>query len=432
MTELISIKDSSKHVDEEVKMHVWLTDKRSSGKIIFLQLRDGTAFFQGVVRKNDVTDEVFQAAKSLRQEASFYITGTVHEDARSHFGYEIQITNLKVVSNNEGYPIGNKEHGVDFLLDHRHLWLRSKKPFAIMQIRNTMFKATVDFFEKEGFIKFDAPIFMHSAPEGTTQLFHVEYFNNDAYLSQSGQLYGEAGAMAYGKIFTFGPTFRAEESKGRRHMTEFWMMEPEMAWMHQDESLDIQERYLAYMVKQVLDKNEYELKILGRDPEKLRPTTEGNFTRLSYDDAIKMLQDAGRDIKWGDDFGAPDEGYISEQYDRPVFIVNYPTSIKPFYMKGHPTRDDVYVCADLLAPEGYGEIIGGSERETDYDTLVASAKEAGLNIDDYQWYFDLRKYGTVPHSGFGLGLERFLTWICLQDHLREVIPFPRLLNRIYP
>ena len=432
MTELISIKDSSKHVDEEVKMHVWLTDKRSSGKIIFLQLRDGTAFFQGVVRKNDVTDEAFQAAKSLRQEASFYITGTVHEDARSHFGYEIQITNLKVVSNNEGYPIGNKEHGVDFLLDHRHLWLRSKKPFAIMQIRNTMFKATVDFFEKEGFIKFDAPIFMHSAPEGTTQLFHVEYFNNDAYLSQSGQLYGEAGAMAYGKIFTFGPTFRAEESKGRRHMTEFWMMEPEMAWMHQDESLDIQERYLAYMVKQVLDKNEYELKILGRDPEKLRPTTEGNFTRLSYDDAIKMLQDAGRDIKWGDDFGAPDEGYISEQYDRPVFIVNYPTSIKPFYMKKNPDNPKEYLCADVIAPEGYGEIFGGSEREGNYEVLKQQIEDAGLNLEDYQWYLDLRKFGGVPHSGFGMGFERTIAWVCHLDHIREAIPFPRLINRMQP
>ncbi len=432
MTELISIKDSSKHVDEEVKMHVWLTDKRSSGKIIFLQLRDGTAFFQGVVRKNDVTDEVFQAAKSLRQEASFYITGTVHEDARSHFGYEIQITDLKVVSNNEGYPIGNKEHGVDFLLDHRHLWLRSKKPFAIMQIRNTMFKATVDFFEKEGFIKFDAPIFMHSAPEGTTQLFHVDYFNNDAYLSQSGQLYGEAGAMAYGKIFTFGPTFRAEESKGRRHMTEFWMMEPEMAWMHQDESLDIQERYLAYMVKQVLDKNEYELKILGRDPEKLRPTTEGNFTRLSYDDAIKMLQDAGRDIKWGDDFGAPDEGYISEQYDRPVFIVNYPTSIKPFYMKKNPDNPKEYLCADVIAPEGYGEILGGSEREGNYEVLKQQIEAAGLNLEDYQWYLDLRKFGGVPHSGFGMGFERTIAWVCHLDHIREAIPFPRLINRMQP
>ena len=432
MTELISIKDSSKHVDQEVKMHVWLTDKRSSGKIIFLQLRDGTAFFQGVVRKNDVSEEVFDAAKSLRQEASFYITGTVHEDARSHFGYEIQITDLKVVSNNEGYPIGNKEHGVDFLLDNRHLWLRSKRPFAIMQIRNTMFKATIDFFEKEGFIKFDAPIFMHSAPEGTTQLFHVEYFNNDAYLSQSGQLYGEAGAMAYGKIFTFGPTFRAEESKGRRHMTEFWMMEPEMAWMHQDESLDIQERYLAYMIKQVLENNEYELKILGRDPEKLRPTTEGNFTRLSYDDAIKMLQEAGRDIKWGDDFGAPDEGYISEQFDRPVFIVNYPTTIKPFYMKKNPDNPKEYLCADVIAPEGYGEIFGGSEREGSYEILKQQIEEAGLNLEDYQWYLDLRKFGGVPHSGFGMGFERTIAWICKLDHIREAIPFPRLINRMQP
>lgn len=432
MTELISIKDSSKHVDQEVKMHVWLTDKRSSGKIIFLQLRDGTAFFQGVVRKNDVSEEVFETAKTLRQEASFYITGTIHEDARSHFGYEIQITDLKVVSNNEGYPIGNKEHGVDFLLDHRHLWLRSKKPFAIMQIRNTMFKATVDFFEKEGFIKFDAPIFMHSAPEGTTQLFHVDYFDYDAYLSQSGQLYGEAGAMAYGKIFTFGPTFRAEESKGRRHMTEFWMMEPEMAWMHQDESLDIQERYLAYMVKQVLDKNEYELKILGRDPEKLRPTTEGNFTRLPYDDAVKLLQDAGRDFKWGDDFGAPDEGYISEQYDRPVFIVNYPTSIKPFYMKKNPDNPKEYLCADVIAPEGYGEIFGGSEREGNYEVLKQQILAAGLNLEDYQWYLDLRKFGGVPHSGFGMGFERTIAWVCHLDHIREAIPFPRLINRMQP
>ena len=432
MTELISIKDSSKHVDQEVKMHVWLTDKRSSGKIIFLQLRDGTAFFQGVVRKNDVSEEVFEAAKSLRQEASFYITGTVHEDKRSHFGYEIQISDLEIVSNNEGYPIGNKEHGVDFLLDNRHLWLRSKRPFAIMQIRNTMFKATVDFFEKEGFIKFDAPIFMHSAPEGTTQLFNVEYFNNDAYLSQSGQLYGEAGAMAYGKIFTFGPTFRAEESKGRRHMTEFWMMEPEMAWMHQDESLDIQERYLAYMVKQVLENNEYELRILGRDPEKLRPTTEGNFTRLPYDDAIKMLQEAGRDIKWGDDFGAPDEGYISEQFDRPVFIVNYRTTIKPFYMKKNPDNPKEYLCADVIAPEGYGEIFGGSEREGNYEILKKQIEEAGLNLEDYQWYLDLRKFGGVPHSGFGMGFERTIAWICKLDHIREAIPFPRLINRMQP
>ncbi|KRL90626.1 asparagine--tRNA ligase [Lactobacillus kalixensis] len=432
MTELIAIKDCSEHVDEEVQMHVWLTDKRSSGKIIFLQLRDGTAFFQGVIRKNDVSEEVFETAKTLRQEASFYITGTVHKDERSHFGYEIQISDVKVVSNNEGYPVTNKEHGVEFLFDHRHLWLRSKKPFAIMQIRNTMFKATVDFFEKEGFIKFDAPIFMHSAPEGTTQLFHVEYFDHDAYLSQSGQLYGEAGAMAFGKVFTFGPTFRAEESKGRRHMTEFWMMEPEMAWMHQDESLDLQERYLAYMTKQVLENNQYELKILGRDPEKLRPTTEGNFTRLSYDDAVKMLQDAGRDFKWGDDFGAPDEAYISEQYDRPVFIMNYPTSIKPFYMKKNPDNPKEYLCADVIAPEGYGEIFGGSEREGNYEVLKQQILDAGLDLKDYQWYLDLRKFGGVPHSGFGMGFERTIAWICHLDHIREAIPFPRLINRMQP
>lgn len=432
MTELISIKDSPKYVGQEVRMHVWLTDKRSSGKISFLQLRDGTAFFQGIIRKNNVSSEVFETAKNLRQEASFYIKGTIDEDKRSHFGYEIQIKDIKVVSNNEGYPIGNKEHGIDFLLDHRHLWLRSKKPFAIMQIRNTLFKATIDFFEKEGFLKFDAPIFMHSAPEGTTQLFHVDYFDHDAYLSQSGQLYAEAGAEAYGKVFTFGPTFRAEESKGRRHMTEFWMMEPEMAWMHQDESLDLQERYLAYITKQVLEKNQYELKLLDRDPEKLRPTTEGHFTRLSYDDAVKMLQDAGRNFKWGDDFGAPDEGVISKQFDRPVFVVNYPTSIKPFYMKKNPDNPKEYLCADVLAPEGYGEIIGGSEREGNYDVLKQQIEDAGLNISDYQWYLDLRKFGGVPHSGFGMGFERFIAWICHLDHIREAIPFPRLINRMQP
>ncbi|RMC50274.1 asparagine--tRNA ligase [Lactobacillus sp. ESL0263] len=432
MTKLISIADCSKHVDEEVQMHVWLTDKRSSGKIVFLQLRDGTAFFQGVIRKNDVSDEVFEAAKSLHQEASFYITGTVHQDERSHFGYEIQISDLKVVTNSEGYPIGNKEHGIDFLLDHRHLWLRSRRPFAIMRIRNMIFKATVDFFENEGFVKFDAPIFMHSAPEGTTELFHTEYFGGDAYLSQSGQLYGEVGAEAFGKIFTFGPTFRAEASKTRRHLTEFWMMEPEMAWMHQDESLDIQERFLSYVVKQVLDNCQYELSLLGRDSKKLEPAAEGNYTRLSYDDAVKMLQEDGRDFKWGDDFGAPDEAFISEKFDRPFFIVNYPTSIKPFYMKKNPENPKEYLCADVLAPEGYGEIMGGSERESDYDTLREQIKEAGLNEDNYSWYLDLRKYGSVPHSGFGMGFERVIAWICKLDHVREAIPFPRMINRVEP
>ncbi|UZN41414.1 asparagine--tRNA ligase [Lactobacillus sp. IBH004] len=432
MTELISIADCRNHVDQEVQMHVWLTDKRSSGKIVFLQLRDGTAFFQGVVRKNAVSDEVFETAKSLHQEASFYIKGTVHQDERSHFGYEIQISDLKLITNNEGYPIGNKEHGIEFLLDHRHLWLRSKRQFAIMRIRNVIFKATVDFFENEGFIKFDAPIFMHSAPEGTTELFHTEYFGGDAYLSQSGQLYGEVGAEAFGKIFTFGPTFRAEESKTRRHLTEFWMMEPEMAWMHQAESLALQERFLSYVTGQVLQNCQYELEILGRDPKKLEPASQGNYTRLSYDDAVKMLQDDGRDFKWGDDFGAPDEAFISEQFDRPFFIVNYPTAIKPFYMKKNPENPKEYLCADVLAPEGYGEIMGGSERESDYDTLLKQIHEAGLNENDYSWYLDLRKYGSVPHSGFGMGFERVIAWICNLDHVREAIPFPRMINRLEP
>lgn len=432
MTELISIKDSAEHVGQEVQMHVWLTDKRSSGKIIFLQLRDGTAFFQGVVLKNKVSDEVFETAKSLHQEASFYLTGVINEDSRSHFGYEIQIKDIKVVSNNEDYPIGNKEHGVDFLLDNRHLWLRSRRQFAIMQIRNTMINATYEFFKKEGFIKFDAPILMHSAPEGTTELFHIEYFDHDAYLSQSGQLYAEVGAQAFGKVFTFGPTFRAEKSKTRRHLTEFWMIEPEMAWTHQDESLEVQERYIAALVKSVLDNCQYELKLLDRDPKLLEPTAEGNFVRLSYDDAVKVLQDAGYDFKWGDDFGAPDEAFISKQYDRPVFIKNYPTSIKPFYMKKNPENPKEYLCADLLAPEGYGEIIGGSEREEDYETLKAQIEEAGLNLENYSWYLDLRKYGSTPHSGFGLGFERAIAWICHLDHLREAIPFPRMLNRLEP
>lgn len=432
MTDLISIKQAPEYVGKEVKMHVWLTDKRSSGKIMFLQLRDGTAFFQGVLLKKDVSEEKFNLAKSLRQEASFYITGVINEDERSHFGYEIKISDLELVSNTEDYPIGNKEHGIDFLLDHRHLWLRSRRPFAIMQIRNEMINATYDFFKKEGFIKFDAPILMNSAPEGTTELFHIEYFDNDAYLSQSGQLYAEVGAEAFGKVFTFGPTFRAEKSKTRRHLTEFWMIEPEMAWTHQDESLDVQERYISYLVKRVIENCEYELNILGRDVEKLRPAAEGNYTRLKYDDAVKMLQDAGRDFKWGDDFGAPDEAYISEQFDRPVFIMNYPTSIKPFYMKKDPENPKEYLCADMLAPEGYGEIVGGSEREENFDVLKAQIEEAGLNLDNYEWYLDLRRYGSVPHSGFGLGFERAITWICHLDHLREAIPFPRMINRMEP
>ena len=428
----INIADAAQHVNEEVKIGVWLTDKRSSGKIAFLQLRDGTAYFQGVVSKNQVSDEVFELAKKLRQETSFYVTGVIHQDKRSHFGYEIEISNLELVGESADFPITPKEHGIEFLLDHRHLWLRSRRPFAIMKIRDEMIRATYNFFHQEGFVKFDAPILTGTAPEGTTELFSTDYFDNEAFLSQSGQLYEEVGAIAFDKVYSFGPTFRAEKSKTRRHLTEFWMIEPEMAFMHQEESLQIQERYIAFLVQAVLDNCQYELKLLERDPEILKRYTQTPYPRISYDEAIKLCQKGGINIQWGDDFGAPEETYISDQFDQPVFVLNYPKTIKPFYMKTDPTRDDLYICADLLAPEGYGEIIGGSERETDYEKLKAEMVRQGLSLTDYDWYLDLRKYGSVPHSGFGLGLERALTWICHLDHLREAIPFPRMINRLRP
>lgn len=432
MTTTIRIKDAAQHVDEEVQINAWLTDKRSSGKIAFLQLRDGSAFFQGVVLKNAVSEEVFATAKELHQETSMTITGTIHEDSRSHFGYEIQVSDINVVGTSEDYPITPKEHGIEFLLDHRHLWLRSKRQFAIQQIRNEMIRATYEFFDNEGFIKMDPPILTGSAPEGTTELFETEYFDKPAYLSQSGQLYAEAGAMAYGKVFTFGPVFRAEKSKTRRHLTEFWMIEPEMAFMHQDESLKIQENYIAFLVQSVIDNCEYELTLIDRDIDTLKKYTKTPFPRIRYDEAIEMLQKANFDVKWGDDFGSPEESYLSEQFEQPVFVLNYPKAIKPFYMLPEEGRDDTYVCADLLAPEGYGEIIGGSEREVDYDKLKAQIEAKGLSLDEYEWYLDLRKYGSVPHSGFGLGFERAITWICHLDHLREAIPFPRMINRIKP
>ncbi|WP_461218318.1 asparagine--tRNA ligase [Lapidilactobacillus salsurivasis] len=432
MVQIIRIDEAKDHVDEEVKIGVWLTDKRSSGKIAFLQLRDGSAFFQGVIVKNNVAPEVFEAAKEMHQETSFWVTGTIHQDTRSHFGYEIEVSDIEIIGESNDYPITPKDHGIEFLLDHRHLWLRSKRPFAIMQIRNEMIRATYEFFNQEGFIKIDPPILTGSAPEGTTELFQIDYFDHDAYLSQSGQLYMEAGAQAFGKVFSFGPTFRAEKSKTRRHLTEFWMIEPEMAFTHQEESLAVQEKYIAYLVQSVLDNCDYELHLLGRDPEVLKKYTKLPYPRISYDEAIKMLQDHGTDIKWGDDFGAPDETFLSDQFDQPVFVLNYPVAIKPFYMKKAPDRDDVYLCADLLAPEGYGEIIGGSERETDYGVLKQRILDAGLQESDYDWYLDLRKYGSTPHSGFGLGFERAITWICKLDHLREAIPFPRMINRIEP
>ena len=382
--------------------------------------------------KGTVSDEIFEQARSLKQESSFYVIGEIHEDKRSHFGYEIAITDLKVVGDSNDYPITPKEHGVDFLLDHRHLWLRSSHQFAILKIRNEITKAIYDFFYDREFTKIDPPILTGSAPEGTTELFHIDYFDHDAYLSQSGQLYMEAGAMAFKKVFSFGPTFRAEKSKTRRHLTEFWMIEPEMAFMHQEESLKIQEDLISYLLKRVLENCAYELHLLDRDPAILEKASQTPFPRMTYDDAIKTLQKANFAISWGDDLGSPEETYLSEQFDQPIFILNYPKSTKPFYMLSHPKRNDVYICADLLAPEGYGEIMGGSEREADYEKLKDNIKQAGLDITAYEWYLDLRKFGSVPHSGFGLGLERFITWVCKLDHLRTTIPFPRLINRLQP
>lgn len=430
--EQISIIDSKNHVDKEVQIKGWVANKRSSGKIAFLELRDGSAFFQGIVLKNQVGEKLFEQATHLNQETSVIVTGTIQEDTRSKFGYEIHVSSIEVVGESEDYPITPKEHGTDFLMDNRHLWLRSSKQHAIMMVRNEMIRATYEFFNKEGFVNIDSPILTSVAGENTTDLFHIDYFDDDAYLAQTGQLHAEAGAMAFGKVFTFGPTFRAEKSKTRRHLTEFWMIEPEMAFTEQDESLEIQERFVAHLVQSVLDNCDYALDVLERDRETLEKYTKLPFPRISYDEAIELLQENDFDVEWGIDFGSPEETFIANQYEQPVFIVNYPKAIKPFYMPEHPDRDDIVLCADLIAPEGYGEIIGGSERESDYETLKQNIIDFGLNVDDYQWYLDLRRYGSVTTSGFGLGLERAVTWITGTKHIRESIPFPRLLNRLTP
>ena len=431
--ETIQIIDSKNHVGETVKIGAWVANKRSSGKIAFLQLRDGSAFFQGVLVKSEVGEELFDLAKGLSQETSVIVTGEIREDTRSKFGYEIGITNVEVVGESHDYPITPKEHGTDFLMDHRHLWLRSSKQHAVMQVRNELIRSTYEFFNDRGFIKIDPPILTSSAPEGTTELFETDYFGQPAYLSQTGQLYLEAAAMAFGKVFSFGPTFRAEKSKTRRHLTEFWMMEPEMAFVTQEESLVIQEEYVAFMIESVLKNCEYALDVLGRDTEVLKKYTSLPYPRISYDEAVELLQQNGfEDITWGDDFGSPHETFIANHFEKPVFILNYPRSMSPLYMKPHPTREDVVIRADLIAPEGYGEIIGGSERAIGFDYLLSEIEKDGLDRKDYEWYLDLHKYGPVPHSGFGLGLERAVTWVCGIEHIREASPFPRLLHRIYP
>lgn len=427
-----TIAEVGKFVGQEVTIGAWIANKRSSGKIAFLQLRDGTGFIQGVVVKAEVEEVIFQKAKSITQESSLYISGIVREDERSPFGYELGVTNINVIHESVDYPITPKEHGTEFLMDHRHLWLRSKRQHAVMKIRNEIIRATYEFFNKEGFVKVDPPILTGSAPEGTSELFHTKYFDEDAYLSQSGQLYMEAAAMALGKVFSFGPTFRAEKSKTRRHLIEFWMIEPEMAFYDFEDNLNVQEQYVSYVVQSVLENCSLELQTLGRDTSVLEKI-KAPFPRISYDDAISFLHEKGFDeIKWGDDFGAPHETAIAEAYDKPVFITHYPTSLKPFYMQPDATREDVVLCADLIAPEGYGEIIGGSQRIHDAELLKQRLEEHGLEMDAYKWYLQLREFGSVPHSGFGLGLERTVAWISGVEHVRESIPFPRLLNRLYP
>lgn len=426
------IHDMSKHLGETIKLGAWLANKRSSGKIAFLQLRDGTGFVQGVVVKAEVSEELFAKAKSLTQETSMYVIGEVTKDERSSFGYELQVKEIEVIHEAVDFPITPKEHGTEFLMDNRHLWLRSRKQHAIMKIRNEIIRATYEFFNENGYSKVDPPILTGSAPEGTSELFQTKYFDEDAYLSQSGQLYMEAAAMALGKVFSFGPTFRAEKSKTRRHLIEFWMIEPEMAFMEFEESLEVQEQFVSHIIQSVLKNCKLELERLDRDVSKLEHI-QAPFPRISYDDAITFLHEKGfNDIVWGDDFGSPHETAIAEHYEKPVFITHYPIGIKPFYMQPHPERDDVVLCADLIAPEGYGEIIGGSERIHDYDLLKQRLAEHKLDEKAYAWYLELRKQGSVPHSGFGLGLERTVAWISGAEHVREAIPFPRLLNRLYP
>ncbi|WJH34168.1 asparagine--tRNA ligase [Paenibacillus sp. CC-CFT747] len=426
-----TFREVSRYAGESVTIGCWLNNKRSSGKIQFLQLRDGTGYIQAVVVKSEVSEEVWEAARSLTQESSLYVTGTIREEARSQSGYEMTVEKLEIIQLTSDYPITPKEHGVDFLMDHRHLWIRSPRQRAILVIRAEIIRVVQQFFDEKGFQLVDPPILTPSSCEGTTNLFHTKYFDEDAFLTQSGQLYMEAAAMALGRVYSFGPTFRAEKSKTRRHLIEFWMIEPEMAFTDHEESLSVQEEFVSHIVQSVLRNCRQELETLGRDISKLEQI-QAPFPRITYDEAIAFLHEKGFDLPWGEDFGAPHETAIAESYNKPVFITHYPTSIKAFYMKPDPNRPEVVLCADMIAPEGYGEIIGGSQRIDDPELMEERFKEHELSKEAYQWYLDLRLYGSVPHSGFGLGLERTVAWICGLEHVRETIPFPRLLYRLYP
>jgi asparaginyl-tRNA synthetase len=428
-----SIGKLKSRLGERVTVAGWLTGLRSSGKIAFLQLRDGSGFVQGVLVKQEVDEAVFSEVRSLPQESSVKVTGLVREDARSPSGVELGVETVEVITVTSDYPITPKEHGVDFLMDHRHLHLRHRAPWAVMRIRDELARAITDFFSDRDFLRFDSPLFMPTAVEGTTNLFEIKLSDDEkAYLSQSGQLYAEAGALAFGKVYTFGPTFRAEKSKTRRHLLEFWMVEPEVAYLEHRENMDLQEQLLVYLVDRVVSERATELALLERDVSKLEPTLEGNFPRLRYDDALELLAEKGLPLAWGEDLGAPHETALGEAFDRPVMIEAWPAKTKAFYMEPYPDDPSRVKCNDMIAPEGYGEIIGGSQRIHDYALLVKRIKEHQLPQEAFAWYLDLRRFGSVPHSGFGLGFERTLAWLVGARHLREVIPFPRMLTRLYP
>ena len=435
-----TIAEIGKHEGQTVTIHGWLYNLRESGKLLFPQFRDGSGVIQGVVAKNAVPQEVFDAVKGLTQESSVIVEGKVRADKRAPGGYELDVSNVKVlqrVSETAPYPISLKEHGVDFLMEHRHLWVRTPRQAAILRVRAEIIKAARDFFDERGFTLTDPPILTPAACEGTTTLFPVDYFDEQAFLTQSGQLYIEATAMALGKVYSFGPTFRAEKSKTRRHLTEFWMVEPEVAFATLDELMELAEQFITFLVKRCLERRSSDLKIIGRDVSKLEKV-DVPFPRVAYDDAVKMLQEAHakgaleNSFEWGGDLGSPDETYISSQFERPVMVHRYPAKVKAFYMEPDPQRPELALCVDVLAPEGYGEIIGGSQRMASHDLLLQRIHEHGLPEEAFKWYLDLRKYGSVPHAGFGMGIERAVAWICGLEHVRETIPFPRMLYRLYP
>ena len=431
MPEWVYVKDIAQYEGQEVELRGWLYNKRSSGKLHFLQVRDGTGTIQCVVFRGDVSTETFALGQDLTQESSVIVQGTVRADTRSPIGFELGVSGLHLTQQAHAYPITPKEHGVAFLLDHRHLWLRSSRQQALLRIRSEVIKACRDYFDVRGFTLLDAPIFTPAACEGTTTLFPVDYFDDTVYLTQSGQLYMEAGAMAFGKVYCCGPTFRAEKSKTRRHLTEFWMIEPEVAYCDLDGDMDLAEDFLEAVVQRVLTNRQAELRTLERDIAKLAQVKKP-FPRISYSEAIKRLQAKGVDIQWGDDFGGDDETILSEQFDRPVIIHRYPIDNKAFYMKTDPQDTTVALCMDVLAPEGYGEIIGGGQREDDLAVLQGKLEAHDLSEEAFSWYLDLRRYGSVPHAGFGMGIERMVTWLCGLHHVRESIPFPRMLERVTP